>query len=47
MTAIKSGKYEQYWKLSTIERAWLMAAIETQEALQQVVDYVDKLERDN
>lgn len=46
MVAIKSGKYEKFWELSVIERAWLIAAVETQETLQQVVDYVAKLETD-
>lgn len=39
-TAVRSGKYEKFWELSKHEQAWLIAAFETEDAIQQIVDWV-------
>ena len=43
--AVKSGKYEKWWKLSQMEKAWLIAVFETQDILQAAVDWVAEEER--
>ena len=38
--AVWSGKYEKFWDLSVGEKAWLIAAYETESEIQQVVDFI-------
>lgn len=36
--ALKSQLYHKFWELETWQKAWLIAAIETDELLAQVID---------
>jgi len=35
--ALKSGLFHKFWELSVWEKAWLIAALETQDTIEQVV----------
>lgn len=36
--ALKSGLYHEYWELTPWQKAWLIAAFETQDLIAHVVD---------
>lgn len=44
--AVKSGLFEKFWDLSEYYKAWLIAVIEEQELLQEVIEHVAKEGRD-